>query len=218
MRSSADADGLYRLRPGLLRGVPLAVLLILAFAVGLVSLRYLSGDPAALPPSMQASFVANGWIFVAHTTASALALMVGAVQFSALPRRCWPGVHRWAGRSYVLFCAMGAASALWIAPDVESGWVATLGFSALAVAWMAVTAQGWRHAVNLRFDLHRRWMLRSYALTAAAISLRLQLLVFEAFGLDYNQVSALLSLSCWLPNVAAVEAALYLARRRRATA
>ncbi len=52
-------------------------------------------------------------------------------------------------------------------------------------------------------------------LTAAAISLRLQLVVFETFGLDYAQVSAVLSLSCWLPNLAVAEVAIRLSERQR---
>lgn len=206
--------GLYGMRRGPLRRVSLTVLLLLAFGVGLVSLRYLSGDPAVVPPSMQASFLANGWIFVMHTTASAIALMVGAVQFLAALRRRWPMVHRWAGRCYVACCAAGAFSAFWIAPDVESGPVATAGFSVLAFAWIGVTVVAWRHAVARRVDCHRRWMLRSFALTAAAISLRIQLLVFEALGFDYDQTSALLSFSCWLPNVVLAEMTLWWMRRR----
>lgn len=205
-----EAFASFRLMP-----ILLAILLILAFGIGLVSLRYLSGDPAVAPPSMRASLVANGWVFVVHATVSALALMLGGVQLLGAVRRRWPDVHRWNGRIYVFSCIAGALSALWIAPDIESGSIATLGFSALAVAWIATTVQGWRHAVNGRIDLHRRWMLRSYALTAAAITLRLQLITFEAFGFEYTEVSALLSLSCWLPNMAAVEAALFIARRSR---
>lgn len=196
--------------------LPLGLLVILAFAVGLISLRYLLADPAMVPPSMQASFAVNGWVFILHAVASALALMLGALQLLTALRRRWPGLHRWTGRSYVLLCGLGALSALWIAPNVESGRLATLGFSALALAWIVATAQGWCHAVNPRLDLHRRWMIRSYALTAAALSLRLQLLLFEALGLDYGEVSAFLSFSCWLPNVIAVELAFWIARSRRA--
>ena len=196
------------------RSAALAVLVLLAFGVGLASLRYLSGDPGVAPPAIQASFIANGWIFLSHALASAVALMLGALQLLSRSRR-W-GWHRWGGRVYVAACVAGGLSALWIAPDVESGWVATVGFSALAVAWIGATVLGWRHAVGGRFDLHRRWMLRSYALTGAAITLRLQLVVFSAFGLDYGDVSAVLGFSCWLPNLVLVEA--YLARRRRVRA
>ena len=208
-----------RLPADVTRHAPMAVLLILAFGIGLASLRYLSGDAEMAPPSMQASFATNGWIFIAHAAASALALMLGAMQLLAGLRRRWPGMHRWAGRAYVVACAAGALSALWIAGDVESGWVATAGFSALAVAWLGATVTGWCHAKHRRFDLHRRWMWRSYALTAAAITLRLQLVTFEAvLGLDYDQVSAFLSFSCWLPNILVVELMLMRASRRAALA
>ncbi|MEO1223482.1 MAG: DUF2306 domain-containing protein [Pseudomonadota bacterium] len=189
---------------------------MLAIGIGLASLRYLSGDAALVPPSMQVSFMLNGPIFITHATASAVALMLGVYQLFAGPRRRWPGVHRWTGRIYVVCCIVGGLSALWIAPDIESGHVATIGFSALGIAWMAATVLAWRHAVNRRFDSHRRWMLRSYGLTAAAISLRLQLVAFEGLGLDYDQVSNILSLSCWLPNVVFVE--VLLARQNRSKA
>lgn len=205
-----------RVRLGPLRRLSLTVLLLLAFGVGLVSLRYLSGDPAVVPPSMRASFTVNGWVFVVHAVASALALMLGAVQFLAGPRRRWPRLHRWMGRSYVLFCFAGVLSAFWIAPDVEGGGIATLGFSVLAAVWMGATTVAWRYAAKGRFDLHKRWMLRSYALTAAAITLRLQLLGFEAAGFDYDQVSAFLSFSCWLPNIVLIEMTLWWRQRHRA--
>lgn len=192
------------------------VLCVLAIGIGLASLRYLSGDAALVPPSMQVSFMLNGPIFITHATTSALALMLGVYQLFAGPRRRWPSVHRWTGRIYVVCCIAGGLSALWIAPDIESGLVATIGFSALGIAWLVATVLAWRHAVIRRFDSHRRWMLRSYGLTAAAISLRLQLVVFEGLGLDYDQVSNVLSLSCWLPNVVFVE--ILLARQNRSKA
>lgn len=216
MRSRAYEDGLHSRKPLLLNKIALAIVLVLAFAIGLASLRYLSGNPEFAPPSMQASFIANERIFVTHASASALALMAGAFQLLARPRRRWPVLHRWNGRLYVFCCLAGGLSALWIAPDIESGWIATAGFSALAIAWIGATFQGWRHAVNRRFDWHRRWMLRSFALTAAAITLRLQLVTFEAFGLDYAEVSNVLSLSCWLPNILVVELVLLRENRRQA--
>jgi len=216
MSSAARSDMRTAKSPATAAKVSMVVLSVLAVGIGLASLRYLSGDAALVPPSMQISFMLNGPIFITHATASALALMLGVYQLFTAPRRRWPGVHRWTGRIYVVCCIAGGLSALWIAPDIESGLVATVGFSALAVAWLAATLLAWRHAVNRRFDLHRRWMFRSYGLTAAAISLRLQLVAFEGLGLDYGQVSNILSLSCWLPNVVFVE--ILLARQNRSKA
>lgn len=216
MSSATRTDARSAKNPGSVTRLSMVVLSVLAIGIGLASLRYLSGDAGLVPPSMQISFMLNGPIFITHATVSALALMLGVYQLFAGPRRRWPGVHRWTGRIYVVCCIAGGLSALWIAPDIESGLVATIGFSVLALVWMAATVLAWRHAVNRRFDLHRRWMLRSYGLTAAAITLRLQLVAFEGFGFDYDQVSNILSLSCWLPNVVFVE--ILLARQNRSKA
>jgi len=70
-----------------------------------------------------------------------------------------------------------------IAPDVRSGEVATVGFSLLAVLWIGTTLVGWRFATTGNFASHKRWMMRSYALTAANISATLNAPINETrFG------------------------------------
>ena len=96
-------------------------------------------------------------------------------------------------------------SDLVIAPDVKSGAVATVGFSLLAVLWIGTTIAGWRFATTGNFASHKRWMMRSYALTAAAISLRLQIAGFGFAGFSYVRVSDFLSFSCWAPNLLLME-------------
>lgn len=56
--------------------------------------------------------------------------------------------------------------------------MAALGFLALGLAWIVVTGMGLARA------LQRRWMLRSFALTAAAITLRVYLGASMAAGID----------------------------------
>ncbi len=183
-----------------------------AVAVGLVSLRYLSGDPRMAGDGIRATMIANGWVFAVHAGASALALMLGGFQFVGGLRRRWPGLHRWGGRFYVAGCTAGAAAALWIAPDAEGGWLATLGFGLLALVWLYTTMTAWRLAVRRDFAAHRRWMIRSFALTFAAVTLRLQLAVFQVIGLgDYTALSPLLAFSAWIPNLLAVEVAFAIA-------
>jgi Predicted membrane protein (DUF2306) len=43
----------------------------------------------------------------------------------------------------------------------------------LAVLWLTCTVTGWRMARRRRFGDHRRWMIRSFALTASIISNRI---------------------------------------------
>ena len=61
------------------------------------------------------------------------------------------------------------------------------------------------------FAAHRRWMIRSFALTFGAVTLRLQILAFLPFGLMYNDVAPFLAYSAWIPNLLAVELAFLLA-------
>jgi hypothetical protein len=48
-------------------------------------------------------------------------------------------------------------------------------------------------------------MIRSFALTFAGVTLRMQLPGFGAIGLDYTAASVYLAWTCWLPNIAVVE-------------
>lgn len=185
---------------------------VMAVLIGLSSLRYLTGNPLVAGEGVRASMEANGWIFVAHAGASALALMLGGFQFVGAIRRRVPGLHRWSGRLYVACCVIGAASALWIAPDAESGRVAAFGFSLLAAVWLYTTLTAWRLAMQGDFAAHRRWMIRSFALTFGAVTLRLQIAASLVLGFGgYSEISPVLAYSAWVPNLAVVEFAFLIA-------
>jgi uncharacterized membrane protein len=177
----------------------------LAAVISIASLRYLTGSVSMAPLDLRASLVKNGGIFITHATFAAVALFTGSLQFLEELRRKYPKVHRWTGRAYVTACIVGGLTALAIAPDVKSGEVATVGFSLLAVLWIGATLAGWRFATIGNVGSHKRWMMRSYALTAAAISLRLQIAGFGLAGFSYGRVSDFLSFSCWVPNLLLME-------------
>jgi Predicted membrane protein (DUF2306) len=57
---------------------------------------------------------------------------------------------------------------------------------------------------------HQRWMIRSYALTAAAITLRIYLPLSLAFHWPYSIAYPAIAWLCWIPNAVAAEAYLRL--------
>ena len=67
-----------------------------------------------------------------------------------------------------------------------------------------------------RIEAHRAWMLRSVALTFAAVTLRAQLVPMIAAGWEPGETYAVLAWSSWAPNLIAVEP--WLAARRRGAA
>lgn len=142
--------------------------------------------------------------FTAHIVAAPITLFLGTLQFfpSVQKRRT---LHRRVGRLYGLGVLVAGVAGFWVAIGAEGGVVARLGFAALASAWLAVTVIGVAHARARRFIAHRRWMIRSFALTFAGVMLRLQLLGFSAAGLEYTEASVFLAWTCWLPNILVVE-------------
>ena len=140
--------------------------------------------------------------FSSHIILAPLALLLGAIQF--LPKfqiSRMPVSHRWVGRAYGIAVLFAGISGFWVALDAKGGVVATSGFALLAGIWVFVTAMGINYARQRLFTEHRRWMLRSFALTLAGVTLRLQLLLFSVAGLSYTEASVYLAWSCWVPNL-----------------
>jgi hypothetical protein len=179
---------------------------ILSIGVALVSLRYLVGR-GPLAENVLANAFAAPWLTI-HVAGGATALLVGAFQF--IPGLRATGVHRWSGRLYVVACLVGGSAGLALALGSTAGAIATAGFGGLAVAWVVTNAQGWRFAVRRDFVSHRRWMIRSWSLTHAAVTLRLYLPLLDPLGVPFFDGYRAISFLCWVPNLAIAE--LYLAR------
>ncbi|WP_029914422.1 DUF2306 domain-containing protein [Caulobacter sp. UNC358MFTsu5.1] len=188
---------------------------LLSAAVAIFSYRYLPRI-GPLGPEILANLFARPWLDV-HVAGAATALLVGPLQFLPWVRRRFPALHRTLGRVYVIGCLAGGVGGLVMAFGSTAGPIATVGFASLAVCWITANVQGWRLAVARRFDDHRAWMLRSFAMTFAAVTLRIYIVVLPMMGvaeIDAYRASAFLA---WIPNLLLVE--LYLrGRRERAVA
>lgn len=183
---------------------------LLSAGVALYAYRYLLPHAAA-PPNIGQNPFARPWLFV-HAGLAGTAMLLGPTQFLRRLRARWPRLHRWMGRTYVFACLSGGSAGLILALGSTAGPIASAGFGTLAAVWMIATAQAWRMALARRFDEHRRWMFRSFALTFAAVTLRLYLPLAALLGLPWIDAYRAISFLCWVPNLVVVE--LYLARRR----
>ena len=191
-----------------------AALALLTVEIAIVSaLRYLAGvEPP--PPPIAANAFATPFL-VLHVAGGVAALLVGPLQFVRRIRTRRPAFHRAAGRIYILACAVAAPAGFALALGATAGPVAGTGFAVQAVLWGLFTGLGWRAAVERRFADHREWMLRSYALTAAAITLRLMLPASAFLGLEFVPAYRAIAWLAWTVNLALVE---YHIRRNRGSA
>lgn len=176
---------------------------LLSAAVAIFSYRYLPRI-GLLSPEILANLFARPWLDV-HVAGAATALLVGPLQFLPWVRRRFPAVHRTLGRVYVVGCLAGGVGGLVMAFGSTAGPIATVGFASLAVCWITANVQGWRLAVARRFDDHRAWMLRSFAMTFAAVTLRIYIVALPMMGvasIDAYRAAAFVS---WIPNLILVE-------------
>ncbi len=157
---------------------------------------------AGVHPEMRASFESHPWAIYVHAFAASLALLVGPWQFVDRWRARCPRLHRLLGQIYLgIGVGVGGLSGLFLAWHAFGGLVSTLGFAALASGWLYT---GWRafEAVRERdFVRHRAWMVRNYALTFSAVSLRLQLGIVFAAGWSFEALYPAIAWWCWVPNV-----------------
>ena len=182
-----------------------------SLGVALYAYHYLL--PAAVaPPGIAENPFVWPWLAI-HAGVGGTALALAPLQLLPRLRARRPRLHRWIGRTYVTAAFVGGVAGLILAVGSTAGPVASWGFGLLALAWMATTAQAWRLALARRFDAHRRWMLRSFALIFAAVTLRIYLPLSLIAGLDPLQSYRAIAWLCWVPNLVAVET--YLSRRPR---
>jgi uncharacterized membrane protein len=165
--------------------------------------------PSIRPPFLRTSVVPLAVPF--HLAGGALALALGPFQFDDRLRLRNPRRHRWIGRTYVVSVLLGGIAGFALATVSQGGMAAHLGFATLAVLWLFTVARAYV-LIRSGDDLnHRRWMIRNYALTFAAVTLRIYLPLSSVMGVPFAVAYPIIAWLCWVPN--AIVAERILARR-----
>jgi uncharacterized membrane protein len=191
-----------------MRRTGLATVLLLSFGVVAYAVAMYGVGPGAerLHPEIRAVFERHPLGIRTHIFASAVALLLGPLQFSARLRSKVPTLHRWLGRLYLgVGVAVGGGAGLYMSQFAFGGVFARLGFSALAIAWLVTGTRAFVAARNRDFASHRRWMIRNFALTFAAVTLRSYLPLAVVFGLPFETSHATIAWLCWVPNLLVAE-------------
>jgi uncharacterized membrane protein len=157
-------------------------------------------------PDIKSRFIGTALAGWAHTMGGALAVLIGPFQLITNLRTSWPRLHRWMGRIYLLAVLAGALGGLYFAPMSTAGALGSVGFTTLALFWLYSGAQAYIAIRRGNVQVHRRWMLRNYALTFAAATLRIELPLLIISGVAFPAAYTLVAWISWVPNWLAVEA------------
>jgi uncharacterized membrane protein len=134
---------------------------------------------------------------------SVAALALGPFQLSSRLRARCPGAHRWMGRLYLgVGVLVGGLAGLFLALHAFGGAVARLGFASLAVCWVSSGFLALRAIRRGDVPSHRRWMVRNFALTFAAVMLRLYVPLSAVLGIPLESAYPAIAWLCWVPNLA----------------
>ncbi|MFD2081081.1 Predicted membrane protein [Actinopolymorpha cephalotaxi] len=158
------------------------VVVLLLAAAGFLAYSlppYLGLDPSRARLPVPAGFPAYYPLLVTHIFCGSVALVTGCLQLWPWLRRRHPAVHRWSGRAYFFGGVLPAGVAiLGVAPLSFTGVVGQVSNTMLAVLWLPFTIAGYRAARQRRYADHRRWMVRSFALTTSIVLNRVWLVVW----------------------------------------
>jgi hypothetical protein len=112
--------------------------------------------------------------FFVHVFSSLFVLLAGFTQFSKWLLNNKPKLHRTIGYSYVLNVLMITGPAgLLMSFYANGGITSRIAFVSLSVLWIGFTGIALYRAVKKDFRSHRFFMIRSYALTLSAVTLRI---------------------------------------------
>jgi uncharacterized membrane protein len=182
------------------------VLLALSIAAYAVLVYALSPLGSAVHPDMMASFLTHKLGIYSHVFASAVALALGPLQFLTPLRQRFARVHRWTGRIYLgVGVLVGGVSGLYMAMHAFGGMVAKLGFASLAVLWLYTGLRAFLAIRRGAVIEHRRWMIRNFSLTFAAVTLRIYLPASMIAGIPFEHAYPVIAWLSWIPNLLIAE-------------
>ena len=111
------------------------------------------------------------WWLIPHGLGGLIAMVAGPFQFSSRLRQRHLQVHRMTGRAYLIGVAIAVPFSVYLSLTHS-----TLAFRffllTLAAAWLLTTAVAFAAVRNRNVQIHREWMVRSYAITTMFVTTR----------------------------------------------
>lgn len=156
----------------------------------------------------------NWWrySFYVHVFSSPIVIVAGFLQFSKYLLNNFPKLHRFLGKTYlIVLLGLAAPSGLLIGLYANGGYFTQIMFVSLSLCWIVTGILAYHFARKKEFEIHGKWMLRNYALTLSAITLRFYAYLLGYFSIQLGQVGSyqLLSVISWIPNLIVAEILIY---------
>ena len=191
-----------------LKIVPFGIVIFFAVGVSLYAFSYLFIHHPFLD-SKGPLLEQTTWpvAFHMHFLGGGVALLIGWMQFWKKLRHKYLRWHRITGSIYIISVLLvGGLGGLYVAVYANGGFANQLGFGCMAVSWLYTTFRAYSAIRKRDIQTHMQWMIRSYALTFAAPTLRIWMPLFIwGLGIAPPEAYAAVAWFCWVPNLVVAE-------------
>ena len=129
--------------------------------------------------------------FYAHLVGGSIAVLTGLVLFFTKWIEPSSKTHKALGKIYfIAIMFIGGPTGLYLGFYAEAGYLATIGFIGMSVAWMFPTFMSVAKITKGDIEGHHKWIIRSYSMTLAGVTLRiLTPLGIHLFGWSSSQLT-----------------------------
>jgi hypothetical protein len=193
----------------IIKGFFVFIILVLAVFLAANSLTYANFDPHYGFLKLKQQAIETGWYlpaYYSHVLISGIILVIGLFLVFPSSRR-FPRTHRFLGYVYVMGILFFAApGALGMSLFIQRGPWVLASFLLQGILWFYFTALAFDRVRRKDIVAHRHWMWRSYALTFAAVTLRLYVFITSS-GADLSSPKAYATIAwlSWIPNLLVAE-------------
>ena len=185
----------------------------LALATAWHSLRFVTTDVTVFAPIFRDKYEANLPVILIHAVSAITTLVIGPFLFLPLLYRRFTGSHGVLGRVYFTALHFAAITGFMMGTAAFGGALSRFSFCLMAVLWLLTGWMALGSILRRRVAAHRRWMIRNYALTFTAVTLRTYLSLGQAVGLEFETIYPIAAWLAWVPNVVVAEAIVMRGRR-----
>jgi hypothetical protein len=146
-----------------------------------------------------------------HIYSSLFVLLAGATQFSRTLMFKYSVFHRNIGKMYVIIVLLVSAPSGMIMSFFANGNILSrIGFIILTTLWWLTTYLAYSNIRKKKILVHSNFMIRSYALTFSAVTLRLYQFIikytYPELQIFYSkELYIVLSFMSWIPNLLLAE-------------
>lgn len=146
--------------------------------------------------------------FYIHVFSSPFIMIAGLMQFNRFLFHKHRKIHRISGYVYVVIVLLiSGPSAFVMSLYANGGYPAQISFVILNLLWITSTFLALNEVRKGNYQKHFNWMLRSFALTLSAVTLRFYAYLFDVFHVPLHPVTAYIVLAYmgWIPNLLIAE-------------